>query len=55
MKLYVYLIYYFKADLALVMGTSMKVSPACNMPAKALKNDGGKLVICNLQLTDCML
>jgi len=39
-----------KADLALVLGTSMKVSPACNLPKMCFKNHG-KLVICNLQKT----
>ena len=39
-----------KADLAIVMGTSMKVSPACNLPLKAV-NRGGKMCIVNLQKT----
>lgn len=33
-----------KSDLALVLGTSMRVSPACTYPSKALDN-GGKMVI----------
>jgi NAD+-dependent protein deacetylase sirtuin 6 len=37
-------------DLALVLGSSMRVSPACNMPESSYKN-GGHLVICNLQKT----
>ncbi|KAH3767240.1 silent information regulator family protein [Pelomyxa schiedti] len=43
-----------KADLALVLGTSMRVHPACDMPPLARQ-----LVICNLQKTpfdnDCVL
>lgn len=39
-----------KVDLALVLGSSMRVSPACNMPRRAL-NNGGKLVIVNFQKT----
>lgn len=39
-----------KADLALVLGSSLKVGPACDMPAQVAKN-GGKLVIVNLQHT----
>lgn len=35
-----------KADLALVLGTSMRVHPACDMPLLA-----DNLVICNLQKT----
>ena len=38
------------ADLCLVMGTSLRVTPAADMPKMtALK--GGNLVICNLQKT----
>jgi len=37
-------------DLALVLGTSMRVAPACNLPEKSYKNKG-HLVICNLQKT----
>ncbi|XP_024369668.1 NAD-dependent protein deacetylase SRT1 isoform X1 [Physcomitrium patens] len=40
----------YKADLALVLGSSLKVGPACDMPAQVGKN-GGKLVIVNLQHT----
>ncbi|KAG2391957.1 hypothetical protein C9374_013442 [Naegleria lovaniensis] len=39
-----------KADLAIVMGTSLRVSPACDLPQKCKKNHG-KLVIVNLQYT----
>lgn len=39
-----------RADLAIVMGSSLKVGPACDMPVKVAKN-GGKLVIINLQRT----
>jgi len=39
-----------KADLALVLGSSLKVGPACDMPAQVAKN-GGQLVIVNLQQT----
>ena len=38
------------ADLCLVMGTSLRVSPACDMP-KLTAEKGGNLVICNLQKT----
>jgi len=38
-----------KADLHLVLGSSLTVSPACTMPEKTSKH--GKLVICNLQKT----
>ncbi|KAK3239950.1 hypothetical protein CYMTET_50156, partial [Cymbomonas tetramitiformis] len=39
-----------QADLALVLGTSMRVSPACELPGM-MKGKDGKLVICNLQKT----
>jgi len=39
-----------KMDLALVVGSSMRVSPSCNMPRQAVTN-GGKLVVINLQKT----
>ncbi|EFC45314.1 silent information regulator family protein [Naegleria gruberi] len=39
-----------KADLAIVVGTSMRVNPACSLP-QMCKENGGKLVIINLQLT----
>ena len=35
------------SDLCLVMGTSLRVSPACDMP-KLTAEKGGNLVICNL-------
>eukprot|EP00727_Mastigamoeba_balamuthi_P001528 m51a1_g11372 putative silent information regulator family protein (576) ;mRNA; r:16195-18490 len=40
-----------RADLALVMGTSMNVQGAASYPEKALANPGGALVIVNLQHT----
>lgn len=39
-----------KADLHIVFGSSLTVSPACDMPRSTAKN-GGKLVIVNLQKT----
>jgi NAD-dependent protein deacetylase sirtuin 6 len=38
------------ADVALVLGTSLTVSPACDMPLSVAER-GGKLVICNLEHT----
>lgn len=38
-------------DLALVLGTSMKVSPACDIPGQIWKRSGGRMVIVNLQRT----
>ena len=38
-------------DLALVLGTSMKVDPACSIPNKIWKKPNGKMVIVNLQTT----
>jgi len=38
-------------DLAIVLGSSMRVSPACNMPRKAVTQNKGKLVLVNLQKT----
>ena len=40
----------FSADLSLVLGTSMRLSPANLLPSLALKN-GGKMVIISLQMT----
>ncbi|KAH3758191.1 silent information regulator family protein [Pelomyxa schiedti] len=40
-----------KADVALVMGTSMNVQGAASYPDKALRNPNGKLIIVNLQYT----
>jgi len=37
-------------DLALVLGTSMRVQPSCSLPERAIKS-GGSLVISNLQYT----
>ncbi|KAL3132439.1 hypothetical protein ABBQ32_008995 [Trebouxia sp. C0010 RCD-2024] len=39
-----------KADLAICLGTSLQITPACNIPLKTTKA-GGKLVIINLQKT----
>lgn len=39
-----------KADLHIVLGSSLTVSPACTMPKETLRQ-GGKLVIVNLQST----
>jgi len=41
----------YKADLCLVLGSSLTVRPACNMPQYVGQNPNGKLVICNLQKT----
>eukprot|EP00268_Persea_americana_P049846 TRINITY_DN5373_c0_g2_i2.p1 TRINITY_DN5373_c0_g2~~TRINITY_DN5373_c0_g2_i2.p1 ORF type:complete len:340 (-),score=69.05 TRINITY_DN5373_c0_g2_i2:67-1086(-) len=38
------------ADLVLCLGTSLQITPACNLPLKSLRG-GGKLVIVNLQQT----
>jgi len=38
-------------DLALVLGTSMRVQPASKLPASIYKKPGGKMVIVNLQKT----
>eukprot|EP01126_Amoeba_proteus_P056957 TRINITY_DN7218_c0_g2_i11.p1 TRINITY_DN7218_c0_g2~~TRINITY_DN7218_c0_g2_i11.p1 ORF type:complete len:422 (-),score=72.86 TRINITY_DN7218_c0_g2_i11:179-1444(-) len=40
-----------KADLCLVLGSSLTVSPACEIPGLVGKNGNGNLVICNLQQT----
>jgi len=44
-----------RADLALCLGTSLRIKPACNLPLKATRKNGkpqpGKLVIVNLQTT----
>lgn len=41
-----------ECDLALVLGTSMKVRPACDLPmVNCGKSKKGDLVICNLQIT----
>lgn len=39
------------SDLSLVLGTSMRVSPANKLPAVPVKKGHGNLVICNLQKT----
>ncbi|KAK1431091.1 hypothetical protein QVD17_14315 [Tagetes erecta] len=38
------------ADIVLCLGTSLQITPACNLPLKSLRN-GGKIVIVNLQET----
>ncbi|CAH1444673.1 unnamed protein product [Lactuca virosa] len=38
------------ADLVLCLGTSLQITPACNLPLKSIRN-GGKMVIVNLQQT----
>ncbi|XP_028781743.1 NAD-dependent protein deacetylase SRT1-like isoform X3 [Neltuma alba] len=38
------------ADIVLCLGTSLQITPACNLPLKALRG-GGKFVIVNLQKT----
>ncbi|XP_059661261.1 NAD-dependent protein deacetylase SRT1-like isoform X1 [Cornus florida] len=38
------------ADLVLCLGTSLQITPACNLPLKSLRR-GGKIVIVNLQRT----
>lgn len=47
-----------KADLCMVLGSSLTVSPACNMPETTMKN-GKDLIIVNLQTTpytrDCLM
>ncbi|XP_057460315.1 NAD-dependent protein deacetylase SRT1-like isoform X2 [Actinidia eriantha] len=37
------------ADIVLCLGTSLQITPACNLPLKCLRN-GGKIVIVNLQV-----
>ncbi|CAL5403327.1 unnamed protein product [Camellia sinensis] len=38
------------ADIVLCLGTSLQITPACNLPLKSLRG-GGKIVIVNLQQT----
>lgn len=38
------------ADIVLCLGTSLQITPACNLPLKCLRA-GGKIVIVNLQKT----
>ncbi|KAJ3436971.1 nad-dependent protein deacetylase sirtuin-(6/7) family member [Anaeramoeba flamelloides] len=40
-----------KADLFIVLGSSLRVTPACDLPQMCVKQGTGKLVICNLQKT----
>lgn len=39
-----------KADVVLCLGTSLQITPACNLPLKSIRG-GGKMVIVNLQKT----
>ena len=39
------------ADLHIVLGSSLRVSPACDLPRMTSEKPGGRLVICNLQKT----
>ncbi|KAL5706062.1 NAD(+)--protein-arginine ADP-ribosyltransferase [Ranunculus cassubicifolius] len=39
-----------KADLVLCLGTSLQITPACNLPLRSIRG-GGKMVIVNLQNT----
>lgn len=39
-----------QADVVLVLGTSMRVAPACKLPLMSVAN-GGKMIIVNLQIT----
>lgn len=39
------------SDLSLVLGTSMRVHPACDLPVIPVRAKKGKMVICNLQKT----
>lgn len=38
-----------KSECSIVLGTSMRVQPACSLPLYAKKNKGGKVVLVNLQ------
>eukprot|EP00731_Ephydatia_muelleri_P016643 Em0009g1067a len=40
-----------KADLCIVMGSSLRVRPACEVPV-IVQNNGGKVIVCNLQKCD---
>eukprot|EP00026_Physarum_polycephalum_P008961 Phypoly_transcript_09068.p1 GENE.Phypoly_transcript_09068~~Phypoly_transcript_09068.p1 ORF type:complete len:418 (+),score=44.66 Phypoly_transcript_09068:111-1364(+) len=40
-----------ESTLSLVLGTSMRVSPACHLPLIPIRKDSGRLVIVNLQKT----
>jgi len=41
-----------QADLAICLGTSLQITPACNLPLRTIRNNGGgKLVVVNLQKT----
>jgi len=40
-----------RGDLAIILGTSMKVPPASLLPRSIYDKEGGKMVICNLQRT----
>ncbi|KAJ3429719.1 nad-dependent protein deacetylase sirtuin-7 [Anaeramoeba flamelloides] len=41
----------YKSDLAIVLGSSLAVHPACQLPLIPKQENRGKLVICNLQRT----
>lgn len=42
------------ADVVLCLGTSLQITPACNLPLKSLRG-GGKIVIVNLQIAACVI
>lgn len=42
-------------DVALVLGTSLRVSPANTLPSLIYQRNLGKMIICNLQNTPCMI
>lgn len=39
------------ADLCIVLGTSLKLEPACNLPVLTKENNNGTIVLVNLQKT----
>lgn len=39
------------ADLCIVLGTSLKLEPACNLPALTKENNNGSIILVNLQKT----
>jgi len=44
----------WNSDVSLVLGTSMRVSPANKLPIYSVKKNNGKLIICNMQITPCI-